>query len=143
MPYTIEILSVGGDNYSDIRLALNALNASQDEFNYVTPPARLSEEGFPFKRKEYLSTDVFAFLRDYRAKAKGDRRYLIAIVSSALRSTEYRNIFGSHEALEGLAVFTMKDHERFVPSRQAFIRYYLIRYALSFIAPDLETHADT
>jgi hypothetical protein len=143
MPYITEVLSIGGNFYDDITSAIRPLNASQAEFQFAIPPNRLLEEGFTLVRRSYLSAEIYDFLREYRNKAKGHRPFLIGVMNSALRSEKYWNLFGSHEAEEGLAVFTLHNHERFVESRRAFISYYLIRYSLSFVAPKLKSHKDT
>src|SRR5215210_545473 len=117
MPYVTEVLSVGGDLYRDVTDAINPLNAAQKEFQFSLPPKRLSKVGFPFVRKFYQTTEIYKFLREHRNNARGHRPFLVAIINSELQSQLYRNLFGSHEAEEGLAVFTLHNHEKFVESR--------------------------
>jgi pimeloyl-ACP methyl ester carboxylesterase len=143
MAHTIEIISIGSDLYSEVEPVIERLNASQSEFKFVIPPARLRDNGLPFRQKDYHTNEVFGFLRRYRLDAKGHRPFLIAIVNTALRSDVLKNLFGSHEATEGLAVTTLADHLRFAQSTDAYLCYYFIRYSLSFVAPSLKTHDET
>ncbi|HWX42708.1 MAG TPA: pYEATS domain-containing protein [Blastocatellia bacterium] len=143
MPYNIEILSIGGEFCDETGDAFEILNSVQGEFRFHLPPARLRMAGLPFRRKEYYTKDVFDFLRNYRKEAKGHRPYLIAVLSGPLYSDRYHNLFGSHEASEGLAVVTLRDHARYSPSASSFLCYYFIRYSLSFVAPSLRSHRDT
>lgn len=92
------------------------------------------------QREQYRTTELFQFLRDYRKKARGNRRYLILVVDGPLSSPSLTNLFGSHKAKEGLAVFTTYDSGRFVYDLIRYVRYYLLRYAMSFLAPSIKTH---
>src|SRR6266496_707153 len=143
MPFPIEILSLGEDNYASLEVVAKSLNNVQAEFQFNVPPLRLRDLGLPFRREEFHTRDVFEFLLDYRKQAKGHRPFLIAVVNGALRSDSLSNIFGSHRAKTGLAVFTLCDQARYTNSRPAFLCYYFIRYALSFLAPSLKSHPDT
>jgi hypothetical protein len=143
VPHVIEVLSVGGDYYAAIEDAAGYLNSLQEEFRFQPPPKRLKNDGLPIRRKHYHTQDVFAFLRRFRADAKGHRPFLIALVNGELQSEKYKNIFGSHEASEGLAVVTLHTHLRYVPSTRVFLCYYLIRYSLSFVEPALKSHNAT
>ncbi|UCE59413.1 MAG: hypothetical protein JSU63_18465 [Phycisphaerales bacterium] len=49
---------------------------------------------------------------------------------------------GSHKANEGLAVFTIQDHG-FLDSLALYVSYYLVRYTLSFVAPNIKNHKAT
>ena len=142
MPYHIEVISVGGDFDAQIAEAAQSLNC-QDEFRFSLPPARLRKAGGPFAKAKYRTREVFGFLRDYRSNAKGERPYLIGVIDKELDSSRLGNIFGSHEACDGLAVVTLFDHLRFVESTHLYLCYYLIRYALSFVCPTLKNHAAT
>jgi hypothetical protein len=143
MPYSIEVLSIGEDLYEDIIKATNLLNVAQCEFQFTTPPARLKMCALPFRRREYYTKETFEFLQRYRQDSRGFRPFIIGVLNGPLYSDLYSNLFGSHEASEGLAVVTLKDNEKFVSSRNNYLCYYFIRYSLSFVAPDLQTHEDT
>ena len=86
MPYVIEILSIGGEFYTDIGSAAQQLNAAQSEFQFNMPPARLKSYGLSFSQEEYHTDDIFALLEKYRREAKGNRPFLIAVVDASLRS---------------------------------------------------------
>src|SRR5262249_25589342 len=91
----------------------------------------------------YHTATIWDFLKDYRVRAKGFRPYLIAVVNGHLRSDKYVNLFGSHRAAEGIAAITLRGHQNYADSYRPFLCYYLIRYALSFVCPDLKSHQDT
>ena len=143
MAYYIEILSVGDDSNSKAAEVAQSLNSAQKEFHFSLPPKRLLQSGAVFVRTEYCTDDVWAFLKDYRDTAKGSRPFLIGIVNSRLRSKEASNLFGSHQASNGLAVITLHGHEKFADSYRSYLAYYFIRYALSFVCPELKSHKDT
>jgi predicted acylesterase/phospholipase RssA len=142
MPYTIEVISIGQDFYPLIESAASSLNAAQKEFVFEVPSARLKHEGLPFQRKQYRTHEVFDFLRSYRAQAKGHRPFLIGVLKGPLESDRLQNLFGSHEAEEGLAIINVLDCNRYADSELQFLRYYFIRYSLSFIAPQLKVHQE-
>src|SRR6185437_12393253 len=142
MPYHIEILSVGENSNSKIAEVAQALNVTQAEFQFALPPERLRNEGLVFVQQEYQTAKVFEFLKDYRSNATGSRPYLLAVLNSQLRSEKHANLFGSHEAADGLAVVTLNDHQHFADSYRSYLAYYFIRYALSFVCPNLKSHKD-
>jgi nucleoside phosphorylase len=143
MPFPIEIICLGSDNYQRLEPVASLLTSTQSEFQFALPPLRLREFGFSFDRSEFVTREVFDFLREYRKQAGGYRPFLIAVVNGPLRSDKLSNLFGSHEAKDGVAVFTLRDQSLFTNSAPAFICYYFIRYALSFLAPGLKSHGDT
>jgi predicted Zn-dependent protease len=126
MPYTIEVISIGQDFYPLIESAASSLNAAQKEFVFEVPSARLKHEGLPFQRKQYRTHEVFDFLRSYRAQAKGHRPFLIGVLKGPLESDRLQNLFGSHEAEEGLAIINVLDCNRYADSELQFLRYYFI-----------------
>ena len=144
MSYPIEVICVGeSDCYDDIVTAIDLLNDVQREFYFTVPPPRLQKSGWdllPRDEHGYHTADVFAFLAKYKQDARGYRPFLIAVVGDKLRSDKLGNLFGSHEAKDGYAVISMKDLERFSPSRLRYLCYYLIRYALSFVNPNIKGH---
>jgi nucleoside phosphorylase len=143
MAYYIEIMSLGDDSTSKAAEVAQGLNSAQKEFYFSLPPERLLHSGSAFVRTEYSTDEVWAFLKDYRAAAKGHRPYLIGIVNSRLRSKEATNLFGSHQASNGLAIITLHDHQKYADSYRSYLAYYFIRYALSFACPELKSHKDT
>lgn len=145
MTYRIELLSVGCDLDTQMQDAAATMNAVQTEFLFELPPPRLTNWGklHTGKDSDYLTLEIFDLLRDYRKEARGNRPYLIAFIDAPLRSKRLRNLFGSTEASEGLAVVTRHDADSFAPSVRSYFGYYLIRYALSFVAPNLKNHEET
>jgi hypothetical protein len=143
MPYNIEVLSIGENSDAKISEVAQILNSVQDEFRFNLPPPTHRQDGATFFQDEYETQQVWEFLKDYRARARGNRPYLIGLVNGHLRSKQYSNLFGSHEAANGLAVITLRDHLKCADSFRPFLCYYLIRYALSFVCPELKSHMDT
>jgi hypothetical protein len=145
VPYRIELLSVGCDLDGQMHDAAATLNAVQTEFLFELPPPRLTNWGKRHERKSsnYLTLEVFDLLRDYRKEARGNRAYLIAFIDAPLRSKRLENLFGSAQPSEGLAVVTRHDADRFAPSVRSYFGYYLTRYALGFVAPNLKSHEET
>jgi len=143
MPFPIEIISLGEDNYESLDVIAKLLNSAQKEFLFNLPPLRLRGVGQSFQRNVFHTVQVYNFLKQYRIQAGGHRPFLIAFVNGPLQSNNLSNIFGSHEAKEGLAVVTLQDQLAYTKSKSAFICYYFIRYALSFLAPELISHPDT
>jgi len=144
MSYPIEVIHLGGTGgYDDIITAIDLLNYAQREFYFTVPPPRLREFGWDFSPRDeqgYHTADVFEFLDKYKQVARGYRPFLFAVVEGKLRSDRLGNLFGSHEASDGYAVITMKDLELFSPSRLRYLCYYLIRYTLSFVNPEIKAH---
>lgn len=138
--FAIEVLTVSSELHKPISLAMHSLNGLQNEFHFGFPPPELLNEAQVLERANYHTVDLFAWMRKYRAKARGHRPYLILIVDGPLSSPRLRNLFGSHEANEGLATFTTDNSSHFVHDVVRYIRYYLVRYALSFLAPDIRSH---
>lgn len=144
MTYPIEVVSVGEEDlYDDIIAACELLNNGQREFYFTAPPVRLRGSGFrvqPNDADGYLTLDAFEYLHDYRREARGHRPYLIGVLNGQLRSNKWKNIFGSHEAADGLAIITLHQQAAYTESRLQYLCYYLIRYSLSFIAPEIKSH---
>ena len=143
MSYPIEIICLGEDVYPHIERAAKTLNTVQSEFRFFTPSPALKQVGLTFVFDEYHTKAVFEFLQKYRQQARGYRPFLIAVVNRKLRSEQLGNLFGSHEAENGLAVVTLQDQSRYVDLPHKFLCYYLIRYCLSFVAPQLKAHEET
>jgi hypothetical protein len=80
-------------------------------------------------------------LRGQRKRFGGNRPYIIAFVNAPLTS-DLKNIFGSHEAGEGLAVVTLHSHHQYVKEIERFCSYYMVRYAMSFMNPHIKAHDD-
>src|SRR5262249_16938047 len=142
MSFNIEVLSVGGDFDTLIQETAQMLNGVQAEFQFGLVPTRLRRYAADFRKSEYLTTDVFAKLQEYRSQAKGHRPFVVAVVDKKLRSKKRSNLFGSRDARdgEGEAVITLQDHHFFTESTQLYLSYYFIRYALSFVCPSVKNH---
>jgi len=140
--FAIEILTVSPKLHKPLSLAMESLNGLQREFHIAFPPSDLLAQAEVMQRERYSTREIFAWLRDYRLGAKGQRPFLILVVDGFLESPNLSNIFGSHEAADGLATFTTHNSGRFVHDQVRYIRYYLVRYSLSFLAPLIRSHAE-
>ena len=142
MAYDIELMSIGADLYQTLGGAAALLNGVQNEFRFTLTSAAQRESGLAFRRTEYSTADIWVFLRKQRETFGGNRPYIIAFVNAPLRSIDRGNLFGSHEAAEGLAVVTLDTCTQYVKEAKRYWCYYLTRYALSFVNPLIKSHDD-
>lgn len=142
MGYDIELMSIGEDIYPLLERSAAALNGVQSEFRFHMTSAAQRQPAIAFRRLSYLTSDIWPFLREQRTKFGGHRPYIIAFVTKRLTSPKFTNLFGSHEAREGLAVVTTFDAGQYVREESRYCCYYLTRYALSFVNPLIEAHDD-
>lgn len=140
--FAIEVLTVSASLSKSISLAMESLNGLQQEFHFAFPPTDLLIQAEVMQRERYTTTEIFDWLSKYRDNAKGHRPYLILVVDGFLSSPKLHNIFGSHKAAEGLATFTTHKSGQFVHDQVRYFRYYLVRYALSFVAPAMKNHLE-
>jgi predicted acylesterase/phospholipase RssA len=138
----IEVISIGADLYSDISAAIRLLNGIQSEFRFITIPETNRLEGLTFQRDRYATKDIWAFMQAYRTKAGGQHPLILGFLDRPLSSDTLANLFGSLNAQDGFAVATLFGHVQFVSDPKRYIAYYLVRYALSFVKPDLRSHND-
>lgn len=85
---------------------------------------------------------IFDWLKKYRQTSGGNRPFIILVVDDFLSSSRLSNLFGTVSAKDGLAVFTVVDFDQFVHDIVRFCRYYLVRYAISFLEPSIKSHND-
>lgn len=141
MRYNIEVTCIGTDQYAMLARAASGLNGVQDQFKFeVTPPSQRLP-ALSFGRETYLTDDVWSFLREQR-KQGAPRPFIIAFVSRPLTSNRIGNLFGSHCGKEGLAVVTNCDSSQYVKEDERFCRYYMVRYAMSFVNWLIKSHDD-
>ena len=140
----IQVFSIKNELYPSIEKACKDLNDIQKdkEFTFKSPPERLKDKFFLEKREEYHSATVFDWLKAYRQQEKKDNQLIILLVDGYLKSNKLGNLFGTVSAEDGLAVFTVIDFSQFVNDIIRFCRYYLVRYALSFLEPTIKSHND-
>jgi hypothetical protein len=141
MAYDIELVCFGIQPPRELEAAAAVLNGAQSEFRFRLPPKRLQETTVQYSREEYDTDTVYGWLAEYRRTTGGFRPFLIAVVAGPLRSAERGNLFGSHPGKDGVAVFTLHDHERYA-STVAYCAYYLLRYAISFVSPTTKAHKE-
>src|SRR6185369_14615936 len=77
MPYSIELMSLGEDQYPLLAAAAKSLNAVQNEFHFRLTAKQLRKTGIAFQRKDYYSLDIWEFLREQRTVSGGNRPYII------------------------------------------------------------------
>jgi hypothetical protein len=143
MAYGIELLCLGADLYADLEAVVKSLNSAQGEFIFALAPGRFRFELTREVHTEYVADRLFKRLLQYRSAAKGSRPYLIVFVPGPLRSAKLSNLFGSLRVEDGLAAVSIAGIESFGVRREDYIRYYLIRYAMNFVAPEIKTHRET
>jgi predicted nucleotide-binding protein len=143
--YPIEILNFGEPTFDEHNGVIAKLNSLQADFAFCLPPERHRLWAAPFAREAYDTGYVWDRLRAYRNACKGFHPFLIALIHGSLSSPNLGNLFGSHEAREGLAVVTTKDWDALFapPGLAVFLAYYFVRYTMSFVCPDVRNHEET
>lgn len=141
MPYDIELMSIGEDIYPLLQESAEALNRIQDQFRFSPTSDSRRGAALGLKLQKYTTEDIWNFLRADKAKG-GRRSFIIAFITKPLRSADWENLFGSHEAEEGFAVVTTYNSAQYVKEEARYCRYYLTRYALSFVNPKIKSHGD-
>jgi len=142
MSYQVEVHAIRKELYESLEKAAESLNTVQSEFEFKISKTGLREYFYLYKSQKYKVDDVFRLIGSYRESAKGDRRYSILVVDGPLESSKLGNLFGSTNSNDGMAVFTVNDFDQFVHDLVRYNRYYLVRYALSFVAPEIKSHND-
>lgn len=140
MAYQIEVLTISPDLIKSVQAACDSLNKVQDEFKFEIPKENLRSKLYSFKRDKYKADEVFQWIADYKIDVKGNRPYIILIVDGSLSSNGISNLFGTITTLRDVAVFTTHDFSQFVNDKVRFCRYYLVRYAINFLAPAIQSH---
>ena len=144
MSYDIELMGLGEDIYPLLQRSADALNRVQSEFKFHLTPVSQRPSGISFQRSEYLTTNIWDFLREQKKIFGGNRPNILAFVTKPLRSPRTRNLFGSHEASgdERLAVATTFGTGQYVKEESRYCCYYMARYCLSFVNPLIKSHED-
>lgn len=140
MAYQIEILTISPDLLKSVEVACESLNKVQSEFKFEIASDKHRGKLYTHKRDKYNSENVFQWLADYKNEVKGHRPFIILIVDGFLSSAKWKNIFGTVSTDRQFAIFTTYDFDQFVQDSVRFCRYYLVRYALSFLEPTLKSH---
>ena len=142
MPYYIEILAIKEDLYKPLKAAAEKLNQVQSEFIFDLPPNRLRDALYLQKRDNYLSTDVWDWVKTFRINAGGERKQTIVVVDGYLESPQLGNLFGTTNKQLKIAVFTVEQFEKYVHDLVRYCRYFFVKYAIRFLAPDITSHDD-
>jgi predicted acylesterase/phospholipase RssA len=142
MAYDIELISIGDDFHIVLQDAASLLNGVQGEFGFHLSSQLSREDAVAFRRQEYLTQDIWDYLKQQRMRFGGNRPHIIAFVGAPLKSPSLNNIFGSHQAAEGLAVVTLHSSRQYVRETRRFCCYYMTRYAMSFVNPLIKAHND-
>jgi predicted acylesterase/phospholipase RssA len=142
MAYDIEVISIGADYHAVLEPSVLLLNAVQNEFRFRLPSQALRDKACNFHRVQYSTSEIWTFLKQLRADFGGNRPYIIAFVATPLQSSKLSNIFGAHEAADGLAAVTLHTSTQYVRETRRFCCYYMTRYSLSFVNPLIKAHSD-
>ncbi|OJW83181.1 MAG: hypothetical protein BGO69_18880 [Bacteroidetes bacterium 46-16] len=144
MPFSIEILTTDKNLIPALNAAIQPLNNVQNEFHFLLANDRLMPEALSFTQDQYTNSEIYEWLKEYKVRAKGIRRFVILVINKPL-SGQLKNLFGGHRATEGFAWFTTEifDDSQITPflfDKIRFCRYYLVRYILSFVNPAIKSH---
>lgn len=132
-----------------MKSAYEPLNKIQSEFKYSIAPDRLLAKARLYDKDHYHRDDVIEWMAQYRSNAGGVRPYIILVLDKKLsgRNDPNSNLFGIHDAKNGFACFTTYSFDpslrQFLFDMVRFCRYYLVRYTLSFVNPEIKSHNDT
>lgn len=149
MPFSIEIVTTQKELIPYIKSAYEPLNKVQNEFKYSIAPERLLSKAGLFDKHHYHQDDVMKWMKEYKADAGGTRPFIILIIDKQLSSRKdpNSNLFGIHDAENGFACFTTYSFDpslrQFLFDMVRFCRYYIVRYTLSFVNPEVKTHRET
>jgi len=142
--YAIEVVSSNPDVAVALDRAIASLNSLQKEFYFHRPPPALEQKALVLRSTVREVKDTLDWLASYRAEDKGHHPFIIGIVDGRLtRLPDYVNAYGGHRASVGLAIFTTHGIGEYVVDLVRYFRYYLVRYAISFVAPALRNHEET
>ncbi len=142
----IEIITVGNVPTIEVEQAISIANSVQSEFSFslLSP---VDAQTFKLLAYQKATTQNFLnLLEDRRLQIRGFHPFIIAIVDTELKGKNYGNLFGSHRATKGLAVYTIAGVENaIIPQGRmaAYFLYYFARYTLSFITPGHKSHEGT
>lgn len=142
----IEVVTIGNVSTVDVEQAVSIANSVQNEFTYSLLK---SADAQPFKVLAYQRATAKKFLdsiEDRRFYIRGFHPFLIAVVDAELEGKRYGNLFGSHRAKNGVAVFTIANVENLIIPQgrmAAYCLYYFARNTLTFIAPSHRNHDET
>lgn len=142
----VEIIEIGDVPADEVACAIRRANHAQSEFRFIRmaddAAAGLRQHAF----RRFTTSAIFELMEDLRSRIRGYHPHLITIMDSYLEGSTYSNLFGSHQAEDGMAVITTCNvPDVIIPAERlrAYFVYYLARHTLSFICPDHRNHEDT
>jgi len=141
----IEVVTVGNVPIDQVGIAVSLANSTQSEFRFLQPDEGMTQAFKVLAYRRATSKDFKDGMEKIRSEIGGYHPFIIAVVDTKLESEQFSNLFGSHRADHGVAVFTIDGVEPIVPSEKlaAYMLYYFARYALSFAAPEHKNHTET
>ena len=142
----IEVIMMGDAYAAEVSSAMALANAEQGEFLFssVEDEFQLGMRMHSYSRIEV--NEFFDQIERSRSEFRGYHPFIITIVDAHLEGRRYENLFGSHRARAGVAVFTTAQvADVIVPSDRivAYFVYYFARYSLSFLSPGHQNHVDS
>jgi len=149
MPFSIEIVTTQKELIQVIKSAYEPLNKIQNEFKYSIAPERLLAKARLYDQDHYHRDHVINWMNGYKVEAGGTRPFIILIVDKRLSGSKdpNSNLYGIHDAKNGFACFTTYSFDpslrQFLFDMVRFCRYYIVRYSLSFVNPEIKSHIDT
>jgi hypothetical protein len=142
----IEVVAIGDIPTKQFEGVVSLANSVQTEFKFI---GLKDNEVKAFKTLAYKQAtvkDVMNKMEAVRADIGGYHPYIIALVDTKLDGERFPNVFGSHRAEKGVAVFTTANVNDVIIPREkiaAYMLYYFARYTLSFTVPDHKNHNET
>jgi hypothetical protein len=142
MPYHVEVICVGKDNYDLIEPIMYQFNRVQKEVTFQFPSAVLRGSLLLHDYKVYEAEDVFKYIEEYKAKSGSQRDCVIGVLQNQLDVKELKwvDVFGAADDKVGM--FSL-NNAGYSNSATKYIAYYLLRYTLKFFSPDNRNHEQT
>src|SRR6266850_3407807 len=131
--YPIEILSTSVRTRAALDRAISSLNMIQREFHFYRPADDADARANVLGNTAQHADDLYEWLKKYKNEVGGNIQFLVLIIDGRLSTKQYGDAFGWNHASKGFAIFTTHNQADFVADLIRYIRYYLVRYAISFV----------
>ncbi|MFZ3112320.1 nucleotide-binding protein [Methanothrix sp.] len=142
----IEVVIVGETELADVPAAISLANSEQNEFLFSIVTDDIARRVQMYTLNKNNVSEFFDHIEGVRNEIRGYHPFLIVATDSKLEGKRLGNLFGSHRAKNGIAVFTTSlVPDVIIPDDRmiSYFVYYFARYALSFISPNHRDHDDS
>lgn len=145
-PIPIHIAAVGGTVAQEIDTAMEKTDGLQKHFSFQSADSDLVAELRMSTFRKNMANDYLTMMDEVRKSVDPTASNLIAVLDTPLDGKRLKNLFGTQRSQKGLAVFTTHNVAGIILPKgrlEAYFVYYIARYTLGFLCPDLKTHPET